>query len=964
MDITYSYAMDITYSYAMDITYSYAMDITYSYAMDITYSYAMDITYSYAMDITYSYAMDITYSYAMDITYSYAMDITYSYAMDITYSYAMGITYFYAMDITYSYAMDITYPMQWTSHIPMQWTSPIPMQWTSHIPMQWTSPIPMQWTSHIPIAMDITYIYAMDITYSYAMDITYSYAMDITSSMQWTHYSYAMDITYSYAMDITYSYAMDITYSYAMDITYSYAMDITYSYALAITYSYAMGITYSYAMDITYSYAMDITYSYAMDITYIYAMDITYSYAMDITYSYAMDITYSYAMDITYSYAMDITYSYAMGITYSYAMDITYSYAMDITYSYAMDITYSYAMGITYSYAMDITYSYAMDITYSYAMDITYSYAMGITYSYAMDITYSYAMDITYSYAMDITYSYAMDITYSYAMDITYSYAMGITYSYAMDITYSYAMDITYSYAMDITYSYAMDITYSYAMDIMLRSLPITHCHMIVKLLCTGDHACAILGLMVVPLAYLTVWELVHSVAAAFLTGVILVCETGTLILSRYILLDPPLIFFVMAATYCTARFRNCNEEPFDLEWWYWLALSGLFLGCAFSVKWVGLFVILLVGLSTAKDLWDLLGNLKLTMLLYGVHERRRGPSCYCDIIHQLRASSLWLPITQSIKPRSLMTLMCITQHLLARVLCLIITPVVVYGSIFVFHFVVLSHSGNGDGFFSSAFQSTLEGNELHDLQVPEYVAYGSTITLKNHRGGGGLLHSHHHLYPEGMGKYQQQQVTAYTHKDDNNKWLVKRAKSSNSTEGEVEFIKHGDWVVLEHITTHRNLHSHTQKAPITESHYQVSCYGQDGVGDTNDYWQVEVDGGSPGDQIKTVTTVLKLRHVNVGCYLHSHGTQLPKWGWEQLEVTCNPQANDRNNLWNVEGNANEKLPMMSFEFYKPSMFSKFIESHLVMAESNNNMKPKEGGDHIKTLALANRLSGSAVLWW
>ena len=32
-----------------------------------------------------------------------------------------------------------------------------------------------------------------------------------------------------------------------------------------------------------------------------------------------------------------------------------------------------------------------------------------------------------------------------------------------------------------------------------------------------------------------------------------------------------------------------------------------------------------------------------------------------------------------------------------------------------------------------------------------------------------------------------------------------------------------------------------------------------------------------------------------------------PCRGWEQLEVTCNPQANDRNNLWNVEGNANEK---------------------------------------------------------
>ena len=32
-------------------------------------------------------------------------------------------------------------------------------------------------------------------------------------------------------------------------------------------------------------------------------------------------------------------------------------------------------------------------------------------------------------------------------------------------------------------------------------------------------------------------------------------------------------------------------------------------------MKWVGLFVIALVGLTTIKDLWDLLGDLRLSMV-------------------------------------------------------------------------------------------------------------------------------------------------------------------------------------------------------------------------------------------------------------------------------------------------------------------------------------------------------------
>lgn len=120
---------------------------------------------------------------------------------------------------------------------------------------------------------------------------------------------------------------------------------------------------------------------------------------------------------------------------------------------------------------------------------------------------------------------------------------------------------------------------------------------------------------------------------------------------------------------------------------------------------------------------------------------------------------------------------------------------------------------------------------------------------------------------------------------------------------------------------TKRNLHSHTQKAPMTPANYQVTGYGevslrfffsffsyllslsisslntlfnpfhlhislslslQDGVGDANDIWVVEIQGGTGsgdhGDQVRTVTSILKLRHLHLGCYLHSHSTQLPKW--------------------------------------------------------------------------------------
>ncbi|XP_019407612.1 PREDICTED: protein O-mannosyl-transferase 2 [Crocodylus porosus] len=413
---------------------------------------------------------------------------------------------------------------------------------------------------------------------------------------------------------------------------------------------------------------------------------------------------------------------------------------------------------------------------------------------------------------------------------------------------------------------------------------------------------CAFLGSCLVPFVYLTVLELSKSLPAALLSAFILIFDTGCITLSQYILLDPILMFFIMAAVLSMVKYNSCADRPFSLPWWFWLSLTGVNLAGAMGVKFVGLFVVILVGLNTISDLWDLLGDLSLSLIMFG-------------------------------------------KHLLARVLCLILLPLSLYMALFAVHFAILNKSGPGDGFYSSAFQSRLIGNNLHNVSIPEHLAYGSVITMKNLRMAGGYLHSHWHLYPEGVGA-RQQQVTAYLHKDLNNLWIIKKYDSNTDhldPSCTVEFVRHGDIIRLEHKETSRNLHSHQHEAPLTRKHFQVTGYGINGTGDSNDFWRIEVVGRKSGKLIKVLRSQIRLTHVATGCLLGSSGKTLPKWGWEQVEVTCTPYLKENpSSLWNIEDHINPKLPNISLDVLKPSFTEILLESHMVMIRGNSGLKPKE----------------------
>lgn len=158
--------------------------------------------------------------------------------------------------------------------------------------------------------------------------------------------------------------------------------------------------------------------------------------------------------------------------------------------------------------------------------------------------------------------------------------------------------------------------------------------------------------------------------------------------------------------------------------------MTGLSLGLALSVKWVGLFIIATVGVSTIKNLWDMLDDVNVTWTVF-------------------------------------------KNHFLARALCLIVVPITVYMVIFEIHFLILSNSGSGSGFMSAEFQSTLKGNEIAStyLDVGYYskvylrhsiyciLLFGNLIVFDVVGTNGGYLHSHPSTYPVGS---KQQQITLY----------------------------------------------------------------------------------------------------------------------------------------------------------------------------------------------------------
>uniref|UniRef100_A0A0B7AJ65 dolichyl-phosphate-mannose--protein mannosyltransferase n=1 Tax=Arion vulgaris TaxID=1028688 RepID=A0A0B7AJ65_9EUPU len=430
----------------------------------------------------------------------------------------------------------------------------------------------------------------------------------------------------------------------------------------------------------------------------------------------------------------------------------------------------------------------------------------------------------------------------------------------------------------------------------------------------------AVLGSLVVPVVYEICVQARLSRHAAAVAALLVLFDNALLVQSRFMLMEGMLIFFSTLSILSYLKFRNCYRE-FTIMWWFWLVLCGLTATCTLSIKYVGIFTLILLLVRVARDYWTLLDDTSIS-----------------DIT--------------------------MVKHMFARLIAMVTIPATTYLLIFYIHLNVLNKAGPHDNVMTSAFQASLEGG-LATLTKgqPLNVAYGSQITLRHMENVGVgqpcWLHSHAHMYPikyaDKRGSSHQQQVTCYIFKDINNWWIIKHPdRQELMVENPPTLVRHGDIVQLVHGITSRALNTHDVAAPMTPSNQEVSCYVNYNVSmPAQNLWRVDiVNRESDDENWQTIKSQIRLIHVNTSTALKTTGKQLPEWGFHQLEVSADRLVNQKLTVWNVEEHRytrtsekeHQAVELQEAELIplKPtylSFWAKFSELQMKMVSSNLDAK-------------------------
>jgi len=162
----------------------------------------------------------------------------------------------------------------------------------------------------------------------------------------------------------------------------------------------------------------------------------------------------------------------------------------------------------------------------------------------------------------------------------------------------------------------------------------------------------AFFGSIFILLIYYLILKIGLSKKAAFLGAVLVLCDNAILTQSKLVLLDIFLLFFGFLSFYFLLSFKDALQG--SKKAYCFLALAAVSAGLSFSVKWTGLSFGGLVGLFFVFDVFKNFNARRVALNL----------------------------------------------------LIIVVLPFLIYYSIFVVHFLILTKPGSGDVVMSSAFQN------------------------------------------------------------------------------------------------------------------------------------------------------------------------------------------------------------------------------------------------------------------
>lgn len=179
--------------------------------------------------------------------------------------------------------------------------------------------------------------------------------------------------------------------------------------------------------------------------------------------------------------------------------------------------------------------------------------------------------------------------------------------------------------------------------------------------------------------------------------------------------------------------------------------------------------------------------------------------------------------------------------------------------------------------------------------QVQDAILYGSKIRLRHaatgkYLTGGSDAKGGRYSHPRSS---KQHVVFGAAEKGDDTLWIVKGAHKDgdrlNCQPGGL--IKKGSTIRFENAATGFNLHAHNLPSPVTRQG-EVTSYGSQGIGDSNDNWNVfEL---SEGREYLSNGITTKFMHSNVRRTLHSHPNLLNQAnGWHEVTTYGNRDNND-----------------------------------------------------------------------